>query len=189
MAIWLIQGLLRQSFNCQTVLGYIREAHSIAATDLAEQAWLAKDLGTVRAELRALQHKASDLRTMLTDTQLQVTAAAPLPQLELEDIEEICPEGPEDYQTQLEAASAQSTPPEQQIEKTLKYILCNNFLGRVHTLDPTWPTRTLCGWRYSMKDGHEITDSPFGNIIINKHSEHISPRCGTCVKREEERFL
>jgi hypothetical protein len=43
--VWLIQGLLRHSYNSQTVLGYIREAHILAATDLAEQAWLARDGG------------------------------------------------------------------------------------------------------------------------------------------------
>ena len=62
--VWLIQSLLRHSYNSQTVLGYIREAYILAATDLAEQAWLARDMGAIRAELNALHSRASTLRNL-----------------------------------------------------------------------------------------------------------------------------
>ena len=62
--VLLIQRLLRHSCNSQTILTYIREAHIAAASDLSEQVRLARALGTVRSELRSLQHKATSLKSM-----------------------------------------------------------------------------------------------------------------------------
>ena len=74
--VWIIQGLLRHSFNSQTVLRYIREAHVAAATDLAEQATLVKNMNAVRAELRMLHNATADPRS-IKDPLAQRTAGGP----------------------------------------------------------------------------------------------------------------
>ena len=81
--------MLRHSCNSQTVLTYIREAHISAATDLAEQAWLAKDMGTVRAELRLLQNQAASLKELLENNKASSPGGALLPLLDIEDIEDL----------------------------------------------------------------------------------------------------
>ena len=49
--VWKIQGLLRHSTRSEVVLGYIREAHIKASTDVVEAAALARDLSAIRTEL------------------------------------------------------------------------------------------------------------------------------------------
>jgi hypothetical protein len=85
--VWLIQGLLRHSFNSQTVLRYIREAHVTAATDLAEQATLAKDINAVRAELRMLQSATADSRSVQNPPAQRTAGGHPLPILDKVDLE------------------------------------------------------------------------------------------------------
>jgi hypothetical protein len=85
--VWLIQGLLRHSFNSQTVLRYIREAHVMAATDLAEQATLAKDINAVRAELRMLQNATADSRSVQNPPVQRTAGGHPLPIMDTDDLE------------------------------------------------------------------------------------------------------
>ena len=198
--VWLIQGLLRHSFNSQTVLRYIREAHIVAANNLPEQAWLAKDFSTVRAELKGLQYKAEELKALVMANQSRTTPGGILPILDAQEIEEILQNEEEDHQEYPQAATAEGkdfetatetlAPPAQPSlpQPTLRYVVCTYarqgaFLGRTHTINPEWPAKTLCGWKYP--EGHIVTDDPFGEADIGD----VVPRCGLCLKREEERGL
>jgi hypothetical protein len=85
--VWLIQGLLRHSFNSQTVWRYIREAHVMAATDLAEQATRATDINAVRAELRMLQNATADSRSVQNPPVKRTAGGHPLPIMDKDDLE------------------------------------------------------------------------------------------------------
>ena len=129
----------------------------------------------------------------------RVPLGTPLPILDIKDIEDCVASEDHSPQKQPEVSNTEGSNEERknhpkaasagaEVTLNLKYIVCTyaragNFLGRTHTIDPHWPAKTLCGWRYS--DDHIITDNAFGSDDVN----FTVPRCGSCVHNEEIRLL
>ncbi len=205
--VWLIQGLLRHSYNSQTVLGYIREAHILAATDLAEQAWLARDMGAIRAELNALHSRASALRG-LTETGAKASPHRTLlfllnsDEIEHNPDSHLCSPLPSSEAAAASHGLSSSTPgaasaPEGDdpvrdliyIEPRPLHGKHGKALGKIHTVDPTDISRSLCGWRFTKfadNEGHifSTTPHPSENVAIEG-----ALRCSTCSRCEEQLSL
>ena len=212
--VWIIQGLLRHSFNSQIVLRYIREAHIKAATDLAEQATLAKSMSAARAELQMLQNATAGPRPVLDPPPERTAGGHPLPILDKADLEENMkddddepprdpPLSPADGALDTDAASdaehsgdttgASST--DATAPADLTYVVPaavhgkhGGTLGRIHTIDPFDGSRTLCGWWYERFNSstHIFSTTPFPseNVAIEG-----ALRCSSCVRFEEQRSL
>ena len=114
-----------------------------------------------------------------------------IPPLETEGIEEL-----QDGGASAEAKTPEVAPTsgENGEDSQLSYVDCTtqhgrdgNTLGKVHTINPFWQTKTLCGWRFTETLDHIITDCPFpseGGLVPLG-----ALRCSTCVKREEQNYL
>ena len=203
--VWLIQGLLRHSYNSQTILGYIREAHIMAATDLAEQALLARDMGAVRTELKALQNQTAALKNLSAGSIANPTQSL-LPILDVADLEDrnSSTSGQHIPSAASSAAAGCASNPsrasfaleEQSPEVDLTYIVPRPLygkhagsMGKIHTIDPRDPGKSLCGWRFgefSNSEGHIFSSTPFAseNSLIEGAS-----KCLPCTRCEEQLSL
>ena len=220
--VWIIQGLLRHSFNSQIVLRYIREAHVKAATDLAEQATLAKNMSAVRAELRMLQNATAGPRPVQDPPAQRTAGGHPLPILDKTDLgtdeqdedstvkdalqawtawpgfikETLDPVATAAAITRRsEAAAASTSSPAVEPDTDLMYVVPSSVhgkhgstLGKIHTIDPSDLSRTLCGWYYERFNSstHIFSTTPFPseNVAIEG-----ALRCSSCTRCEEQRSL
>ena len=114
-----------------------------------------------------------------------------VPVLEIKDIEDL-----QEDQDQASGNTAEVAPTSAENEDgpLLSYVVCTtqhgrdgNTLGRVHTINPVRPEKTMCGWRFTETVDHIISECPFpseGGLVPSG-----ARRCTTCVKREEQTFL
>ena len=114
-----------------------------------------------------------------------------MPVLNVEDIDDL-----QESHDQASEKSAEVAPTSAGNDEgpQLSYVLCTaqhgrdgNTLGRVHTINPGWPEKTICGWRFTETIDHIISDCPFpseGGLVPLG-----ALRCSTCAKREEQNFL
>ena len=138
----------------------------------------------------------------MAEGQARVPQGTPLPLLDISDLDDCADTEDPRSQGELEVAPTEgkqgidtvgerpdaATAEGDHHDSALKYIVCTyaragEFLGRTHTIDPTWQAKTVCGWRYS--EDHIITDDTFGGT----ETEQIIQTCSACVRREEQRFL
>ena len=180
----------------------------MAATDLAEQATLAKDLGAVRSELRVLQSQATAIQALQDAQARSLARGPPLPILDRDDLEageaheapscspSECLSGPEVKDKTGNPSESLSGTEEKTYQVDLTYVVPTalrgkhgNTLGRIHTIDPVDTSRTLCGWyyeRFNCSSAHIFSTTPFPseNVAIEG-----AVKCSTCTRCEEQRSL